>query len=129
MRRNIIASLLLSPVLFTAAAIASPPVNAASASTQVRPLSTGVTDPQIIHSTDIALSPRAAETIPYNAEVVVNVKVDSTGKAQDVEVIKSVNPDLDASVVEAVRQFRWRPATLDNQAIPMDLTLNVVVQH
>jgi hypothetical protein len=106
MRRNIIASLLLSPVLFTAAAIASPPVNAASASTQVRPLSTGVTAPQIIHSTDIALSPRAAETIPYNAEVVVNVKVDST-----------------------VRQFRWRPATLDNQAIPMDLTLNVVVQH
>ena len=45
MRRNIIASLLLSPVLFTAAAIASPPVNAASASTQVRPLSTGVTAP------------------------------------------------------------------------------------
>jgi hypothetical protein len=31
-------------------------------------------------------------------------------------------------VIAAVRQFRWRPATLDKQAIPIDVTLKVVVQ-
>jgi len=36
--------------------------------------------------------------------------------------------DLDASVVSAVRQFKFAPATLDNQAISMDINLIVDVQ-
>jgi hypothetical protein len=36
---------------------------------------------------------------------------------------------VDERVVEAVRQFRWRPASLDKQAIPVELTLKVEVQH
>jgi TonB family protein len=129
MRRILIASALLSPMLFTAAAVASQPKDDASASTLVRPISTGVTAPKIVHSTDIQITPETARSIMPNAEVVLKVNLDEQGKAQDVQVIKSANPILDAPVISAVRQFRWSPATLDKQAIPVDLTLSVVVQH
>jgi hypothetical protein len=36
---------------------------------------------------------------------------------------------MDARVIEAVRQFRWQPAMLNQQAIPVDLTLTVLLQH
>jgi hypothetical protein len=44
-------------------------------------------------------------------------------------VIKPVSADLDARVVAAVSKFRFAPAKLDNQAIPLTIDLNVVVKH
>jgi hypothetical protein len=35
---------------------------------------------------------------------------------------------LNAPVIEAVRKFRFRPATLDKQAIEVPLSLTVTVQ-
>jgi TonB family protein len=129
MRNTIIASLLLSPMLFSAAANASSPKDDATASTPIHRVSTGVTPPHIIHSAAIQLSSTSMELIPNDAEVQLNLKVDENGKAQDIQVVKSVNPMFDARVVEAVRQFRWSPATLDQQAIPLDLNLIVTVQR
>jgi len=130
MRRIIVASLLLSPMLFTAAAVASQPVTDATASTQVRRVSTGVIGPKIIQSSNVQIPADAIESlVPRQAEVGLKLNVDENGKAQDIQVVKSVNADLDARVVAAVRQFRFRPATLDNQVIPCALDLNVEVQH
>jgi hypothetical protein len=50
-------------------------------------------------------------------------------KAQDTQVTKSVNSLLDARVVDAILQSRFRPATLDNQPIPISMSLTVGVQH
>jgi hypothetical protein len=36
---------------------------------------------------------------------------------------------LNTPVVDAVRKFRFRPATLDNQAIQIPLNLTVTVQR
>jgi TonB family protein len=129
MRRILATCILLSPMLFTAAASASQPKDDASASTSVRPISTGVTAPRILHTTDVVLTPEQIEMIPNDAEVVLNVNVSKNGTPDDIQVVKSPNPLIDQRVVEAVRQFRWSPATLDNQDIPLDLTLKVMVQR
>lgn len=129
MRRILAASLLLVPSLFPAAALASQTVNDASASAQVRPLSTGVTSPRIIRTVNVIATPELIQALPSDTEVVLKLNVDEQGMAQNVEVVKSVNKKLDDRVVAAVREFRWRPATLDKQAIPVDLTLNVNVKH
>ena len=55
--------------------------------------------------------------------------VDQKGKAAGIQVVKSINPTLDANVVNAVREFRWNPATLNSQPVATNLTLNVVVQR
>jgi TonB family protein len=129
MRRILAASLLLSPLFLPAAAVLSQPVKDASAPTQVRPASTGVTAPSLVHSSDVIVSPDFAATIRDDSTVVLQLNLNEQGKPEDIQVVKSVNPTLDADVVDAVRQFRWRPAKLDNQPVPTDLTLNVVVKR
>jgi TonB family protein len=127
MRRILAASVLLSPLFLSAAALASQPATDAPAST--RPLSTGVKPARVLSAPNVDLSPAAADTLPYNAEVVLKLNVDENGQAQDVEVVKSPSKYLDAPVAAAVRQARFRPATLDNQPVASDMTLTVVVQH
>lgn len=130
MRRITAASLLLSPLFLPAAAVASQPVkDDSSASTQVRPVSTGVTAPTLLHTTDIIVSQDLASKMLGDSKVVLQLNLDEQGKPADIQIINSVNPTLDADVVDAVRQFRWRPAKLDNQPISTALTLNVLVRR
>lgn len=130
MRHIIATSLLIVPMLLPAAAVASQPATDDSASTSLRPVSTGVIPAHVIYSPNVELpSTAAAETIPNEAEVVVQLNVDKRGATHDVEVVKSINPELDAPVVAAVNKFRFRPATLDNQPVEVPMTLTVVVQR
>jgi TonB family protein len=129
MRRILAFSVLIAPLFISAAALASQPVTDASASTTTRPLSTGVTPARVVYSTNVALTPAAVETLPYDAEVVVKLNVDENGKAQDIQVVKSPSHYLDSPVATAVRQFKFQPATLDNQPVAADLTLTVVLAH
>ncbi len=126
MRRILAASILLSPLFFTASAVASTPANDASASTPARPVSTGVIPAQVLYSTGIELP--STTSVPGGAEVVLELNVGEDGTARDIQVVKSVNPQLDAPVVAAVRKFRFSPAKLDHQAIEVPLSLTVFVQ-
>ena len=129
MRRIIAASVLLSPLFLSAAALASQPVTDEPASTTAHLISTGVKPARILSAPDVDLTPAAQGTLPYNAEVVLSLKVDEKGNAQDVQVIKSPTHYLDGPVADAVRQYRFSPATLDNQPVSEPITLTVVVAH
>jgi TonB family protein len=124
MRRILIASALLSPLFLSAAANAAPPV---TNPTTARSLSTGVKPARVISSTNITIP--ASAIVPNNAEFIVRLSVSQDGSAQDVQVIKSAGVGLDATVAAAVRQFRFSPATLDDQPVATDMTLNVFVQR
>jgi TonB family protein len=127
MRRILVASLLLSP-LFTAAAVASQPATDAVAPTQVVRVSTGVTDAQIAYPTNVDAPASLGGSTPTDGKVVLKVNVDAMGTARGIQVVKSVNADLDARAIAAVRQFRFHPATLDNQAVPVTVNLTVVMK-
>jgi TonB family protein len=129
MRPILIASLLLSPMLITASAVASQPNTDAPAATQGRRISTGITAPAI-DSSNIHIPAEAVGRIFTNdAKVVLSLNVDEKGNAQNVRVIKSVNPELDSRVVVAVRQAHFQPAKLDNQVIPIDVNLVFTVKR
>jgi hypothetical protein len=61
--------------------------------------------------------------------VVLKLNLDETGTPNNIQVIQPITQQVDARVVAAVKQFRWRPAVLDNQTIPVDLKLVVEVQR
>jgi hypothetical protein len=133
MRRVLIASLLSSFAL-TAAAATSKPLNDASASTpastDVRPVSTGVTGPQLVYSTKIEIpAEEVPDAFPNPAKVILKISLDQTGSPTAIKIVRPLTQSIDARVVEAVRQFRWSPAVLDNQAIAADMNLIVVVQR
>jgi TonB family protein len=128
MRHILAASILISPLFLSAAALSSQPVTDATAAT-TRPLSTGVKPPHVLDPPRIELTPAATNTLLNNAEVVLKLNVDENGRAQDVQVVKSPNHFLDEPVADAVRQTRFSPAMLDHQPIATDVTLTVVVLH
>jgi TonB family protein len=127
MRRIFFAGVLLSPLFLSAAAHAVQPVTDPAPSSLVRPTSTGVKPARVVSSTAITIPSSAI--VPNNAEFVLHLNVTPDGRAQDVQVLKSASADLNETVAAAVRQFRFSPATLDNQPVTADMTLNVFVQR
>ena len=129
MRAMLAASLLLSPLFFPAAAVASKPAMSVSATTVNRVISTGFKEPVILKRTAVILSPNLYASFPDYATVVLRLNVDQNGIARNVRVVNSANRKIDKPVLEAVRQFSWRPARLDHQSIANNVVLTVVVHR
>ncbi len=128
MRSMLASTLMLSSLLIPAVANASSSSDDASAPTQAPRISTGVSAPVLTSPIGITLPDGLASAfLPTSPQVDVSLTVDQNGQASDVKVVKSGNPYLDALVVEAVQKSHFKPAKLDNMAIPvsMNLTLNI----
>jgi protein TonB len=69
--------------------------------------------------------PEAARKARMEGVVILEAIITADGSVQDVKVLKSVNPLLDASAVRAVQQWRYRPATLNGRAVRVYLTVTV----
>ena len=126
MRPTFVASLLLSPILCATSAVASQPKSDVPATRQV---STGLTEPVILDNASIRIPPDALGLyVAGEAKVVVSLNVDEKGDASSVRVVKSVNPAVDAYVVDGVLHSHFRPATLDNKpvAVPLNLVVRVL---
>jgi TonB family protein len=54
--------------------------------------------------------------------------VDEDGKPNDLKITKSAGPDLDPNILEAVSQYRFRPATVSGQKTAMSLNLNMDIE-
>ena len=131
MHRILVVSLFSSCALVAAAATPQPTHNAAASSaTSDTRVSTGVVAPRI-DSTAVVQIPgdRILDTYPNPATMLVRLDVDASGKATGIQIVRSISPLVDASVLQAVRQMRWRPAVLDNQPIAMTVNLTVAVEH
>ena len=131
MRRIFVASLLSAVTLAASAATPKPNDNASLAATPAaHRVSTGITAPQIENSTTINITGDASlASYPNPAKAVLRLSLDQTGKPSNIQFVQSLSPTMNARVIEAVREFRWRPATLDNQTIPVDVDLIVQVLH
>ncbi len=126
--RNTLAVVLASSFLIPVAIHAS--TNDSVDSTPAIRITTGVTAPVVINSGDFTVTPDALSGVgAEKPAVVLALKVNEKGMAENVHVVRSVNYRVDAQVLAAARDFRFRPATLNNQPVPVDLQLTVVVQR
>src|SRR5208283_3226291 len=126
MRRILATSLLLPSLLLPAAVKASTPVDDASASTPDVRVSTGVTAPELLGADHLTIPMDGAERlIPAGAQVGLTLTVDENGRPENVKVVKSVNALWDTRVVDAISLSRFKPATVDDEATPIDLNLTV----
>jgi TonB family protein len=113
----------LQPAIFATAR----PAVAAAAATPVR-VSTGVLPPVLIHSVQLTPSPLVPAGYLRNRTVGLAFTVDTAGKPTDIKVVKSAGEITDAQVLSVVGEYRYKPATLNGNAIPMDVNLNVIVE-
>jgi TonB family protein len=105
---------------------AAPPATDVSATTGSRRISTGVIAPKLIKESKITVATSDFVTEDLASQfVLLHLLVDESGKPQNVQVIKSANPQVDSRVLAAVRDYRFTPATLDDQAVPLELDLRI----
>ncbi len=84
----------------------------------------GVSEPQLIYSVDPEFSDEARRA-KYQGVCVVSVIVDAQGNPQHVHVARSLGMGLDEKALEAVKQYKFKPAYY--QGHPVAVEIDVVV--
>lgn len=84
----------------------------------------GVSAPQVIYAPDPEFSDEARRA-KYQGICVVSVIVDTQGNPQHVHVIRPLGMGLDEKAVEAVRQYKFRPATYQGRPVPVEVNIEV----
>ena len=126
MRQILASTLMLSSLVLPAAAQASSTADDATAPTPEVRVSTGITPPKLANGMNIAMPDGIASAfVPNDSQLELSFTVDTQGKAENVKVVKPVNPYWDARVVEEVKKSHFKPGKLDDQSIPMDMNLVV----
>jgi len=90
----------------------------------LRAIGGGVSSPIVIHEVEPEFSEEARRA-KFMGNVLVNLIVDAKGMPENVHVARGVGMGLDQKAVEAVKQYRFKPA-LENGK-PVAVELNVLV--
>jgi TonB family protein len=151
MRKVIVATLLLTPMLLHAQAnspaqtqtpgtstlqsklVQPNEFNSSEAdhsSTHMVPLriSTGVVAPKLISTVQIESDSDTPRVFGLDRKAVVEMTVDATGKPTDLKIVRSIGPVMDHNVLAAVGQYRYTPGTLDGQPTAVPVTLQIILR-
>ena len=60
-----------------------------------------------------------------HGKVVVRAYVDARGNVVNVEILHTFNADADAKAMEAVRQWKFDPATKDGKPVPVVVAVEI----
>jgi TonB family protein len=90
----------------------------------VKKIGGGVSAPVLVKQVEPQFSPEAKQR-KLQGVVLVSIIVDEHGRPQNVHVTRGVGHGLDENAVEAVQQYRFKPAMEDGK--PVAVFLNVVV--
>jgi TonB family protein len=87
----------------------------------------GVSAPSVIYSVDPEYSDEARRA-KYTGIVMVSLIVDAQGVPQHVHVVRQLGMGLDEKAVEAVRQYKFKPAIYQGKAVPVEVNIEVNFQ-
>ncbi len=84
----------------------------------------GVSAPVVIHSVDPEFT-ETARGANYQGTVSIQLIVDSQGNPQNVHVVRHLGMGLDEKAVEAVKQYRFRPAVYQGHPVAVQMIIDV----
>lgn len=86
----------------------------------------GVSAPSVVYSVQAEFSDEARRA-KYEGAVLIGLIVDAQGRPQNVHVVRSLGMGLDEKALEAVRQYRFKPAYDRALGRPVPVMLNIEV--
>jgi protein TonB len=87
----------------------------------------GVSAPQVLYAPEPEFSEEARKA-KFAGNVLVNLWVDTNGLPSHVRVIRGVGMGLDEKAVEAVRQYKFKPAMENGKPVLVELNIEVNFQ-
>jgi TonB family protein len=97
-----------------------PEVNAGS----IYHIGAGVSAPVVISQANPDFPPGHTEK-DFSGTCLVSLVVNSDGLPENVNIVKSLAPDFDQSAVQAVRQYKFKPAIYKGKPVPVALKIEV----
>ncbi len=86
-----------------------------------------VVAPKLIHQVEPKF-PRNRRTPGTKVTVLVGLSIDVAGKPYDIHIVRSVDPDFDKASLNAVAKYRFKPATLRDKPVPVEVNIDVQFQ-
>lgn len=84
----------------------------------------GVSAPQVLHSVEPQFTEEARQS-NFQGNVAIQLIVDSQGNPQNIHVIRHAGMGLDEKAIEAVRQYRFRPAMYQGHPVAVQIIIDV----
>jgi len=84
----------------------------------------GVAAPQVIHSVDPEFSDEARRQ-KYAGAVAIQLIVDTNGNPQNIQVVRHLGMGLDEKAIEAVRQYKFKPAMYQGHPVAVRVVIDV----
>ncbi len=84
----------------------------------------GVSAPVVLYKVDPEYSEEARKA-KYSGTVVLQLVVDSSGRARDIRVVRSLGLGLDEKAIEAVNKWKFRPGVKNGQPVAVQATIEV----
>jgi periplasmic protein TonB len=85
----------------------------------------GISAPTVIHSVEAEFSDEARRA-KYQGVCMVSLIVDAQGNPQNIHVARALGMGLDEKAIEAIRQYKFKPAMKDGKtAVPVMITIEV----
>lgn len=130
---SLLACCLLMPLISRAQSSATPALNGACPAPPhggvawfdtctYLPVGNGVKPPGALETPDPQYSETARQA-KMNGTVILAVAINAAGTVDAVKVVQSAEPSLDANAVDAVKRWRFTPATKDGKPVPVQLSV------
>ena len=84
----------------------------------------GVSAPQVLRSVEPQFTDEARRA-DYQGTAAIQLIVDSQGEPQNVRVLRHLGMGLDQKAVEAVRQYRFKPAMYQGHSVSVQMVIEV----
>ena len=84
----------------------------------------GVQPPQLIYSVDPEFSDEARKA-KYQGTSVVALIVDANGLPRNIRILRALGMGLDQKAMEAVKQYRFKPAYYKGRPVPVEIDIEV----
>jgi TonB family protein len=127
-RRRVTAGILMRCAIALAAAALIVPIavtrQSVHAQGKVYKVGDGVSQPSIIYKVEPVYTPEAKEEKIQGA-VKLEAEITPLGIADNIRVVKGIDPGLDANAVTAVSNWRFKPGMKDGEAVTVAVTIEV----
>jgi TonB family protein len=84
--------------------------------------------PKVVRTVEVELSQQELAEQPAVSNVVVHAIVDQQGIPRNVAITQSAGRVLDEKAIAAVKQYRFKPATVDNQPTWAAVSIAIKIQ-
>lgn len=84
----------------------------------------GVSAPQVIHAAEPEFTEQARQS-NFQGDVQIKLIVDSQGNPQDIRLVSHLGMGLEEKAIEAVRQYKFKPAMYQGHPVSVQIVLDV----